>query len=316
MSKAKFKYDIAISFLSQDESIAEKLKLFFPELNVFVYSDFQEEIAGKDGSEIFKNTFQYDSKVVVVLYREDWGKSSNTYVEQEAIKDRIFKTKGNEFLIMVNMTGKEKMPSWLSERIIWFDFKRFKIEGLAATINNKYNELSEIKRIESPEDIAFRKSEEINFHIKRKSFIESTEGVQSATNEFRKLTEILKNDLEKINNEHIKFTFKEEQGYQILIQGNLLSLSVSWNLIFKNTLESEEYGYASLNIQILKRNLDVRFDKDPNSYYLVYSNSYKFNMFYPDITGWSKNDKNELVSSQNIVDELLIKLLENINVTY
>jgi hypothetical protein len=315
MNNSKFDFDIAISFLSQDETYANKIKTFFSELNVFVYSDHQDKIVSKDSDEVFKNIFLYNSKIVVVLYRDGWGKSSNTYIEQEAIKDRIFKNKGTEFLIMVNMTGKETMPPWVSERMIWFDYSRFKIEGLAATINNKYSDLSDTKRIESPRDIAKRKSEEFKFHLKRKAFIESKEGVQSATNEFRNLAELLKKDLEKINNDHINFNYKEEQGNQIIIRGNLLTLSISWNLIFTNTLESAD-EYASLNIQIMKRNMIIRENWNENSFYNIYRCSYVYDLFYPDFKGWKEKNGNEFVSSQNIVDELLNKLLENIDIIY
>src|SRR5271155_3703298 len=85
------RYEVAISFLSQDEPLALKLHEQLSEsLPVFVYSKKQEELAGTDGLESFRHAFLSQSRLVVVLYRHGWGKTKWTAVEELAIKDRIF----------------------------------------------------------------------------------------------------------------------------------------------------------------------------------------------------------------------------------
>ena len=77
------RYDVAISFLSRDEPLAVKLHNELREyLQVFVYSKRQEELAGTDGLESFRKTFLSDSKLVVVLYRNGWGKTRWTAIEE------------------------------------------------------------------------------------------------------------------------------------------------------------------------------------------------------------------------------------------
>src|SRR3977135_1846030 len=84
-------YDVAVSFLSADEALAVKLDQDLSEtLSVFVYSKRQEELAGTDGLESFRQTFLSQSRLIVVLYRDGWGKTRWTSVEELAIKERVF----------------------------------------------------------------------------------------------------------------------------------------------------------------------------------------------------------------------------------
>lgn len=49
-TKAKYKWDIAISLCKQDVDFARKLvKAFNPSLNVFFYEDRQEDLISKSG---------------------------------------------------------------------------------------------------------------------------------------------------------------------------------------------------------------------------------------------------------------------------
>lgn len=86
------KYDVAVSFLSRDEPIAAALYERLGEgLRVFFYPRSQEELAGTDGLESMRRPFTDESRMVVVLYREPWGKTEWTRVEETATKERRFK---------------------------------------------------------------------------------------------------------------------------------------------------------------------------------------------------------------------------------
>lgn len=82
------KYDVAISFLSEDEPIATALHARLSSgLTVFYYPRSQEELAGTDGLESMRQPFLDETRVAVVLYKERWGKTPWTRVEETAIKD-------------------------------------------------------------------------------------------------------------------------------------------------------------------------------------------------------------------------------------
>ena len=56
----------------------------------FIYSDRQTEIAGKDGEKEFNEVFGSQARLVVVLFREKWGQTSWTQIEETAIRNRAF----------------------------------------------------------------------------------------------------------------------------------------------------------------------------------------------------------------------------------
>ena len=74
-------YDVAISFLSEDQTTAAAIySKLSGGLKIFCYPRNQEELAGTDGLESMREPF-FDSRVMVVLYREKWGKTPWTRVE-------------------------------------------------------------------------------------------------------------------------------------------------------------------------------------------------------------------------------------------
>src|ERR1700686_4479515 len=108
-------YDVAISFLSQDEPLALKLYEQLSEnLSVFVYSKRQEQVAGTDGLETFRQVFISQSRLVVVLYRNGWGQTPWTGVEELAIKDRMFRG-GWKSLLLVTLDSQSTYPIWIPE---------------------------------------------------------------------------------------------------------------------------------------------------------------------------------------------------------
>jgi hypothetical protein len=110
------KYDVAISFLSRDEPIAATLyDALSAGLKVFFYSRNQEELAGTDGLESMRRPFMDDSRVSVVLYREQWGKTPWTRVEETAIKDGCFEH-GWDRLFFTSLDAAAKLPVWLPKR--------------------------------------------------------------------------------------------------------------------------------------------------------------------------------------------------------
>ena len=91
MSLDNPKYDVAISFLAKDEPIAAAIDLKLREsLDVFFFPNKQKDLAGTDGMESMRTPFLKDCRVMVVLYREPWGKTRWTAIEETAIKEACF----------------------------------------------------------------------------------------------------------------------------------------------------------------------------------------------------------------------------------
>jgi hypothetical protein len=112
-------YDVAISFLSEDQTLAAAICGKLSEgLRVFFYPRNQEELAGTDGLESMRKPF-FDSRVMVVLYREKWGKTPWTRVEETAIKEVCFKY-GWERLFFISLDQSDVLPGWLPPYLVRF----------------------------------------------------------------------------------------------------------------------------------------------------------------------------------------------------
>jgi hypothetical protein len=72
-------YDVAISFLAKDESIAAAIEAALVGLKVFFFPHQQEELIGTNGLESMRDPF-LKARVLVVLYRTPWGETPWTGV--------------------------------------------------------------------------------------------------------------------------------------------------------------------------------------------------------------------------------------------
>jgi hypothetical protein len=85
----EYKYEVAISCLKEDEQLAQQLyDLMQPRVrSLFLWVQNQKELIGEEGVETFRRVYRSDSRVVVVLYRDGWGKTKWTGIEDLAIRD-------------------------------------------------------------------------------------------------------------------------------------------------------------------------------------------------------------------------------------
>jgi hypothetical protein len=95
-----FKYEVAFSFLADDEPTARALsELLSPKVTTFVYSERQIELGGTDGLVTFSEVFGRDARTVAILWRPSWGPTNFTRVEETALKNRFFHD-GPEFVTL------------------------------------------------------------------------------------------------------------------------------------------------------------------------------------------------------------------------
>jgi len=152
-------YDVAISFLHRDEPLALELESkLSANLKVFVYSKKQDQLAGTDGMESFRDVFRGQSRLNVVLFRSGWGETRFTRVELAAIKDRCF-NEGWDSLLFVMLDSKENPPAWVPEENIRLDFSLYGFDQLVGAIKirverlgarlSKEDALTRAKRVEA-----------------------------------------------------------------------------------------------------------------------------------------------------------------------
>jgi hypothetical protein len=208
------RYDVAISFLSQDEPLALKLHGQLSEnLSVFVYSKKQEELAGTDGLESFRLAFLSQSRLVVVLYRDGWGKTKWTAVEDLAIRDRLFEG-GWESLLFVTMDS--KYPVWLPKTHVRLDYSKF-ARDLVGAIKLRVQELGGTFKVVTAIDKAERMKEIAVAKAAREQKL-SYEGNDAYQAEWKILCDSVEKKLGQIAdiNKHLKLEyFRGSEGIKI-----------------------------------------------------------------------------------------------------
>lgn len=136
-----YKYDIAISLCQQDMDFAKRLvKAINPSVKVFFYEDRQDQLISKSGPEAFSKTFKEESRVVVILSRNEWSNSFYTEIERNAIVDRTaVRNEGYHFLMVIPMVQGE-IPAWYPSTQIYASPFRFTVEEIAHFIEFKVTE--------------------------------------------------------------------------------------------------------------------------------------------------------------------------------
>ena len=182
----KNNWDIAISFCKQDIDFAKKLvKAINPSLKVFFYEDRQDELISKSGPEAFAKTFKDESRVVVILSRDDWSKSFYTDIERNAIIDRV-KNDGFGFLILMSIVQGE-IPPWYPSTQIYASPFRFSVEELAHFIEFKVAEQGGILKTLTVEDRYQNLIDRIDEKKKIINLQHANTAIQSARNEMTAL---------------------------------------------------------------------------------------------------------------------------------
>src|SRR5262249_54533594 len=170
----EFSYEVALSFLDRDEPTARQLSNLLAPLTTFVYSEQQLAVAATDGVDTFSSVFRRDARIVAVLFRDGWGKTKWTRIEEQAIKSRLFED-GSEFIIVMKLDDSES-PAWFPSTRIWVDFNRFGATGAASVIQERVKENGGAVRTETPQENAARLERERTAETRRIGFLKSKEG--------------------------------------------------------------------------------------------------------------------------------------------
>lgn len=136
----EFKYEVAFSFLAIDEPLARRMNDGLADrMTTFLYSERQKELAGKDGEEAFKSVFRSESRTVVVLFREGWGETPWTRMEQEAIRERAY-YHGYDFVLFIKLEADSALPSWMPKTRLYLGLRAYGEKAALAVIEQRVTE--------------------------------------------------------------------------------------------------------------------------------------------------------------------------------
>jgi hypothetical protein len=235
------KYDVALSFLQEDEHIAQSLHdLLHDRYKVFLYSKRQEELAGQDGELRFNEVFGKESRSVVVLHRAKWGQTPWTRIEEVAIRNRAY-DEGYDFTLFIPTQLPVALPKWLPRTRIWCNLERWGTESAAAVIEHHINTCGGEGRSETIGDRTSRLRRALAAENRRREFLHSHEGVKAAEAAFDQVANALENwtttDIAKSLELHFKREGRALLFVKALPSDNQVSMTVTWACRYTNELD-------------------------------------------------------------------------------
>lgn len=302
-------YDVAISYLSRDEELAYAIYTELGEIfKTFVYTQHQQELAGGNGVELLRSIFIERTNLIVILYREGWGKSDWTKTEELFIQEFGLENHW-EGILLVNLDESEK-PKWFASPLFSLDLPKYGFQELIGVIKSRAQERgSEIKSVTAVEKakILQIKREIAN---KRRAFLHSTEGVNEAMNEVNNLFEEIERICVKINSTPVKFEYKKKNDLTYYLKGfrhdeelgsQGFEVIVQWAPQFSNTLDKSKLYVSKIDLGRViyreepRRIEDLLFDFDVTP---LMENC------------WRDNQSNKPYTSAKLADEI-VKMIIN-----
>lgn len=310
MTTEEYEFDLAISFLHQDENLAIQLNALIKDrVKTFLYSEQQKKIAGRDGEELFNRVFSKKSRIVVVLHRNDWGKTPWTKIEETAIRNRGFEF-GYDFVTFIPLDKPVNIPEWLPKNRLWVGLDRWGIESAASVIEARVQEFGGNIRIETVADKVLKAQNEIKDNQKRAIILGNSVGLELTHKEYGILISTFKQQLEEIKTTltdwHLNIRDNHQQGIDIISYGYFLTIQF--------------YPYASNTPEgtcIFISFWDGIFDESGNKTDPIYNYTHfgadklKFDISNQNEYGWSdKEDGRNFRLSSKVVEQWLNKFFE------
>jgi hypothetical protein len=244
-------WDIAISFLARDETTAAELHAGLSNgLNVFFFPRNQEQLAGTDGLVTMSAPF-LEARVNVVLFREPWGETPWTRVEQTAITGRCLK-EGWDTLFFVMLDPTSPTPDWLPPTYIRFNIEDYGIQQAIGAIKlrveqrggkiAKLSPMARAKRVKEEHDL----EQERHRRFRNQKWIEDTVKptivglMKSLCEEAQRITE--ETDL-RFECVHEPFS----AGFDCVMRYGRVTLGVSWPQQFVNVIDDVKLAVIEYN---------------------------------------------------------------------
>jgi hypothetical protein len=305
--------DVAISFLAKDEPFAAELHARLERtLRVFFFPRRQEELAGTDGLESMRTPF-LESRVAVVLFRQPWGETPWTRVEETAIKDRCLATGWNS-LLFATLDKTSPLPTWLPNTHIRFSSQDYPIEELVGAIKlrvqesggtiSRPNALVAAKRIKA--DAELREDEKRFFRDFRFITLTAKPQVNALLNEIvRKAREV-----SEIGGFPIEPLVRESQ---CVIRYGGVTLHLRWTQQFANVIDDAELRVCSLSGRLYMPGEQFIHTREPRE---LSRRTFKPKLDFTRNLRWAVPDVNQLLNDADLVEEVImafLQLVERVN---
>jgi len=304
----KYQYEVAFSFLHGDESIAYEINdLIQDRFSTFIYSKKQEVLGGTDGEKTFSTVFHDEARVVVVLYRDGWGKTAWTKIEETAIKNRAF-NKDWEFLIVINLDTKSTLPSWIPKSYIWLEYEKYKSEGAIAVIDQKVKQRGGESKPETIGNRAERYKRLRNARNEKQKYLSGPEALQAARMEIISIIDKLKELKPQIEDPTTHFYLSTMERSEAMYGFGHESFFVAFNLT-----KLFDYGIDDglLRVLLFEKSGHQGINETEN---VLQIEEFKFDRDLRGNNGWSSTTGHKLFqTSDELIDKWVKKFLDELS---
>ncbi len=305
-----FKYDVAFSFLSQDETLAERLSDIVSErYEVFLYSKRQEHLAGKDGEKEFADVFSNQARTVVILYREEWGKTNWTRIEETAIKNRA-RDLGYDFTLFIPLDDSKTLPPWLPKNRLYYDLERFGEQSAAAVIIARITDQLGEPRPASTLDEARRLQVDLKFKQELKHWKRSEEGGQQVIQDVEALYREIEKQINEIKTENPQSLFQVDKGNHrdFVVYHSPISMTFDLRMEHVNDLENVALKVRHWDKQIVRSCHVIYPFGEPK---IIFQESFSPELTRDKVIRWQSNSASQRSYSNQTLAEHCMKTFMN-----
>ena len=299
MKNTNYKYDIAFAFLEKDEPLVNQINnLLKDKFKTFLNSKKQEYKDDLEREMLLLDVFKKQSRCVIIFYRNKWGTTPYTAIEEKAVRTRISE-EGNNNLLVISLDNPPVVPKYLSKTQIWTELAQAGINGTAAFIEEQVKALGGGLSEELPLDVGIKLKKEPRFEIESSKFLESVSGLEIAVIELKKLFSALETEKNKIteSDKGISLTFKRDEKNCVIHYGEF---SIRFYL---QTEKSNLLLDSPLYFEMQKQ------DNTSNGLNILAVEEYHFELKKVGVYGWIKRAETDSFISSKQLAEDSIKLL-------
>ena len=257
--------------------------------------------AGRNGEDKFNEIFREKAKFVVILFRKEWGETPFTKIEQRAIRDRAY-DEGYGFTLFIPTEKQPAMPPWVERTRLYFSLDRFGVDGAAAVVKSKLQELGLAPVVEGSQERAQRLQRSLDFKAEKDTF-ERTHGPQAGSNAFRDVMALLKKAVEEVATSNAGLRrMRIEQYGSWLLHGLGPYLLFNWANRYTNVLKE-----PFLEAQFFRNQpalLGLMTWDTPEKMKLL---RYRFELLRPGISGFVAEGSSRREFNENQLAEHILK---------
>jgi hypothetical protein len=222
-----------------------------------VFSEHQKDLAGTDGAARLTRLYGEVATLAVVIYREGYGRTNWTRIEESAITSRGIQL-GWDTVFLISLDGTH--PDWLPPARLWFWLPQYGARVGADAILARFAELRESGRPDSHLARATRSAQRLADAEEARQWRGTMEAVRAVQQELQWMREYLSGEADELNDVsetlHARYVAPDHLVFGLDAQGT--DVRFGWSFEYGNSLTN-----TALTVQERAapdvRHLDIRF---------------------------------------------------------